>query len=136
MVSEGMSKSYAMGAVLSLQFREAVSEVKLALKEQGFGTLTEVDVRAVLKEKLGLEFRDYVILGACNPQLSGKVLTADPEVGLVLPCNVVVYAEGDRTVVLIADPETMMAPLGKPSLDEVAQEAKVRLQRVIAALTG
>ena len=129
-----MTKAYAMKAELPLTFREALERVKRALLEQGFGTLTEVDVRAVLKEKLGMEFRRYAILGACNPRLSSRALAADLEAGLVLPCNVVVYEEGEKTVMLIADPETMMAPLGKPELDAVAREAKARLERVVAGL--
>jgi len=129
-----MTKAYAMKAELPLTFREALERVKRALMEQGFGTLTEVDVRAVLKEKLGMEFRRYAILGACNPRLSSRALAADLEAGLVLPCNVVVYEEGEKTVLLIADPETMMAPLGKPELDAVAREAKARLERVVAGL--
>jgi len=129
-----MTKAYAMKAELPLTFREALERVKRALLEQGFGTLTEVDVRAVLKEKLGMEFRRYAILGACNPRLSSRALAADLEAGLVLPCNVVVYEEGEKAVVLIADPETMMAPLGKPELHAVAREAKARLERVVAGL--
>ena len=129
-----MTKTYAMKAELPLTFGEALERVKRALLEQGFGTLTEVDVRAVLKEKLGMEFRRYAILGACNPRLSNRALAADLEAGLVLPCNVVVYEEGEKGMVLIADPETMMAPLGKPELHAVAREAKARLERVVAGL--
>ena len=129
-----MTKTYAMKAEVSLPFREALDRVKAALKEQGFGVLTEVDVRATMREKLGMEFRNYAILGACNPPLSRRALSADLEAGLVLPCNVVVYEEGDRAVVMIADPETMMATLGKPGLDAVARDARARLERVIADL--
>jgi uncharacterized protein (DUF302 family) len=135
-MSRVLSKSYAMEVVLPLPFERALAKVKAALKTQGFGTLTEVDVQATLKEKLGLEFRPYAILGACNPALSSRALAAELEAGLVLPCNVVVYEEGDSTRVLIADPVTMMAPLERPALDEVAREAKVRLQSALAELTG
>jgi len=129
-----MTKTYAMNAELSLPFGEALERVKEALMRQGFGTLTEVDVRAALKQKLSMEFRNYAILGACNPPLSRQALAADLEAGLVLPCNVVVYEEGERVVVLVADPETMMATLGKPELDVVAREAKARLEKVVASL--
>lgn len=129
-----MTKTYAVKAEVSLPFREALDRVKAALKEQGFGVLTEVDVRATMREKLGMEFRNYAILGACNPPLSHRALSADLEAGLVLPCNVVVYEEGDRAVVMIADPETMMATLGKPGLDAVARDARARLEKVIAGL--
>ena len=129
-----MTKTYAVKAEVSLPFREALDRVKAALKEQGFGVLTEVDVRAAMREKLGMEFRNYAILGACNPPLSRRALSADLEAGLVLPCNVVVYEEGDRAVVMIADPETMMATLGKPGLDAVARDARARLEKVIAGL--
>lgn len=129
-----MTKTYAVKAEVTLPFREALDRVKAALEEQGFGVLTEVDVRAAMREKLGMEFRNYTILGACNPPLSRRALSADLEAGLVLPCNVIVYEERDRAVVMIADPETMMATLGKPGLDAVARDARARLERVIANL--
>ena len=129
-----MTKAYAMRTEVALPFQETLERVRSALQEQGFGVLTEVDVRATMREKLGAEFRDHAILGACNPPLSRRALEADLEAGLVLPCNVVVYGEGDRTVVTIADPETMMSTLGKPGLDAVARKARGRLEKVIASL--
>jgi len=119
---------------LELPYEEALERVKAALKEEGFGVLTEVDVRATMKEKLGLDFHAYTIIGACNPSLSHRALDSDLEAGLVLPCNVVVHEEGERSVVMIADPVGMMGSLGKPVLDEVAQEARERLARVAIAL--
>lgn len=125
---------YGLTTRLSVPYDQAVDQVTTALKSEGFGVLTEIDVQATLKKKLDADFRRYVILGACNPPLAYRALQAELDVGLLLPCNVIVYEEGDGTVVSIIDPLTMVGVSDNPALGEVAQEARVRLQRVADAL--
>ncbi len=115
-------------------FDEAVDRVTEALKQEGFGVLTSIDVRATLQAKIGVGFRPYVILGACNPLLAHRALSEDDNIGLLLPCNVVVAATDDGSEVAIAYPQSMMAIAGNPALREVADEAQARLDRVLAAL--
>lgn len=120
---------------LAADFDTALARVVAALKAEGFGVLTQIDVQTTLREKLGVAFRPYVILGACNPPLAHRALTTVPEVGLLLPCNVVVEEVGPgECQVAIADPVAMMAMVGRPELAPIATEARVRLERVIAAL--
>jgi uncharacterized protein (DUF302 family) len=113
---------------------EARARVEQALKAQGFGVLTEIDVQATLKKKLGAEFRPYVILGACNPELAHRALSSDLGVGLLLPCNVVLWGEDDGTVVSIADPQSLFAIVNDPRLQPIADEADRRLRAAFAAL--
>ena len=118
-------------------FDAAVSRVKEALKQEGFGILTEIDLRAAFREKLGREFRPYVILGACNPPLAYSAISADPAVGLLLPCNVTVESVGDqRTVVRLTDPEALLGarPDMSANLAEVARDARERMLRVRTVL--
>jgi uncharacterized protein (DUF302 family) len=124
----------ALRARLDLPYAQAVERVTAALKDQGFGVLTEIDVQATLKKKLGVDFRKYVILGACNPPLAHQALNADLEIGLLLPCNVIVYEDDGASVVAIIDPIAMLEVAGNPALETVAREARARLRRVIAAL--
>jgi uncharacterized protein (DUF302 family) len=121
---------------LKTDFETAISRVIEALKAEGFGVLTEVDVQATLRKKLDMDFRPYKILGACNPPLAYRALQAAPEVGLLLPCNVTVSqtAEGDVAVSLV-DPLAMMDVIQQPELKDIAAEAWVKLERVAAALT-
>ncbi len=120
---------------LDLPFQQAISKVTEALKNEGFGVLTEIDVKATLKKKLNVDFRRYVILGACNPPLAHRALSADLDVGLLLPCNVVVYEIDEaRSLVGLVDPISMLGILPNPELRPVAEEAKVRLERVAATL--
>lgn len=128
------NKAYAFQVKLDLPYDQAVKKTTEALKEQGFGVLTEIDVQATLKKKLDADFRKYVILGACNPPLAHRALTAELEVGLLLPCNVIVYEQEGSSVVSILDPIAMIGIANNPYLDPVAHEAKERLQRVVAAL--
>ena len=107
----------------------------MELKKEGFGVLTEIDVKATLRGKLNAEFRNYVILGACNPPLAHRALSVDLEVGLLLPCNVVVYEENDGTAVAILDPSTMLGVVDNSGLEAVALHARARLQKVIRALS-
>ena len=113
---------------------EARARVEQALKEQGFGVLTEIDVQATLKKKLGAEFRPYVILGACNPQLAHRALSGDLGVGLLLPCNVALWGEDDGTVVSIADPQSMFKVVDDPRLQPIADEATRRLRAAFDTL--
>ena len=126
--------SYAYYTKLALSFEQTLDKVTAALKEQGFGVLTEIDVKATLKKKLDADFRKYVILGACNPPLAHKALSTQLNIGLLLPCNVIVYEEDGGSVVEILDPIKMMDVAGNPDLNSVAQDAKNRLQRVMKAL--
>jgi uncharacterized protein (DUF302 family) len=116
-------------------FDEAVAQVTAALKVEGFGVLTEIDVKETLKKKLDVDFRPYKILGACNPPLAYRALSAAPEAGLLLPCNVTVsYVADNVTEVSIVDPLAMLGIVNHPELEPVAEEARERLNRVAAAL--
>ena len=118
-------------------FDEAVTQVTAALKAEGFGVLTEIDVKDTLKKKLDVDFRPYKILGACNPPLAYRALSTAPEVGLLLPCNVTVsYIEDNVTEVAIIDPLSMLGFVQHPDLEPVAEEARARLDRVAKALAA
>ncbi len=113
----------------------AMTRVTEALKAEGFGVLTEIDVKATLKKKLDVDFRRYTILGACNPPLAYRALTIQPEIGLMLPCNVTVAETDDgHTQVSLVDPMAMMGFLNSEGLADIAQEAQARLERVAEAL--
>ncbi len=117
-------------------FDDALAQVTAALKVEGFGVLTEIDVKDTLKKKLAVDFRPYKILGACNPRLAYRALSTAPEVGLLLPCNVTVaYVEDGVTEVSIIDPLLMLGFAQYPDLEPVAEEARARLGRVATALT-
>lgn len=127
--------TYALSRTVDLSYQEADTRVREALKEEGFGVLTEIDVAATLKEKLDVDFPRYEILGACNPPLAHKALQAEPDVGLLLPCNVVVRALDDgRTMVEALDPVRQLAVAENPALTELAEDVRGRMQRVIAAV--
>ena len=121
-------------STLNLPYESALEKVTDALKAEGFGILTSIDVKKTMKKKLDIDFRKYTILGACNPPLAHKALTARPDVGLLLPCNVIVYEEGDTTVVNIIDPISMTNFIQDQSLAAVAEEARQRLKRVSDAI--
>ncbi len=131
-----MNTTYGFGTTLNIPYEEAIPLMKEALKAEGFGVLTEIDVRQTLREKLGAEMEPYIILGACNPQLAHRALEQEPDIGLLLPCNVVVRAEGAASRVDIADPQAMLGIVGNEQLNALAGEARQRLQRVVAALGG
>jgi uncharacterized protein (DUF302 family) len=132
---ETVSASLGLTAHLRADFNAALARVTEALQAEGFGVLTEIDVKDTLKKKLGVDFRPYKILGACNPPLAHRALTAAPEVGLLLPCNVVVTQLNDQTTdVSIIDPLSMLGFMGRPELEPIASEARARLDRVITAL--
>ena len=125
---------YGASVRLPMPYEQAVARAIAALKEEGFGVLTEIDVKATLKQKLNAEFRDYVILGACNPPLAYRALQADLDVGLLLPCNVIVYKDGADSVVAIVDPIAMLGAGETAALRPIAEEAKARLARVLERL--
>ncbi|MDF4252002.1 DUF302 domain-containing protein [Streptomyces sp. WMMB303] len=127
---------YDRTVTLDTDFATAVAAVRAALAEEGFGILSEIDVRATLKAKLDHDTGDYLILGACNAPLARQALEADRSIGLLLPCNVVVRRDGDRTVVQALDPDTMVTLTGLPALQPVASEAIRRLDAALAALPG
>jgi uncharacterized protein (DUF302 family) len=132
-----VTHDYGFHTPVNLPYEQAVEKVTAALKEEGFGVLTEIDVQATFKQKLDADFRRYVILGACNPHLARQALTAELELGLLLPCNVIVYEdEPGQSVVSIVDPLAMLGIVENPALDEVAHEAAARLRRVAAALVA
>ncbi len=126
--------SFGKAITLDVPFEQAVAKVRGALKDEGFGVLTEIDVTATMREKLGADVEDYVILGACNPPLAYSALGVDRSIGLLLPCNVVVRAGAGGTVVEALDPQVMVQLTGLSALAPVADEAASRLDRVLAAL--
>lgn len=126
---------YGFRVRVDLPYEQAIEKATAALKEEGFGILTEIDVKATLKTKLDVDFRKYVILGACNPTLANQALNIELEIGLLLPCNVIVYEdEAGGSFVSIIDPITMLGVVDNPSLEKIANEAYARLQRVAATL--
>lgn len=128
-------KDLGIRRTIDLGWDEAVEKVRETLAKEGFGVLSEIPIHEKLKEKLGVEFRRYLILGACNPPLAHKALQSDPEIGLLLPCNVVVYENDGKTVVSAIDPDMMVAVAGDNAvMKEVAADARARLERAIAAV--
>jgi uncharacterized protein (DUF302 family) len=126
---------YGFGKTVALGFDEAVQRVTQELAKEGFGILTEIDVQATLKKKLGHDMPPYRILGACNPPFAHQALTAEPQIGLLLPCNVVVRQDaGGKVNVEFMDPEAVLQLVGRPEVEPIAAEVKGRLMRVLAAL--
>jgi uncharacterized protein (DUF302 family) len=126
--------NYGFSKTTHLSYEQAIEKVTDELKKEGFGVLTTIDVKETLKKKLDVDFKKYVILGACNPPFAYKALTAEEEIGLLLPCNVIVYEKEDATAVSIFDPMVMMSVLGNDKMKPIAAEVKQRLERVIAAV--
>jgi uncharacterized protein (DUF302 family) len=129
------SSTYGFGVHLDLPFDEVMTRTRAALKEQGFGVLTEIDVQQTMKEKLGVSFRRYVILGACNPPLAHRALEAELDIGLLLPCNVVLYDDGTGTTVILLDPQAALGLVANPAIAPIAADARQRLQTALHALT-
>lgn len=136
----GQTPIYSFGTSVEASFDETITRVTEALKAEGFGVLTTIDVKETMKEKLHVDFEQYMILGACNPQLAHRALELEHSVGLLLPCNVVVHeAHGGitrHTQVDIADPVAMLGIMQNPGMQELAVEARTRLEHVIAALSA
>jgi uncharacterized protein (DUF302 family) len=127
--------SYYLGKVLPIAFDEAVTRTMDALKKEGFGVLTEIDVKETLKKKIGVDFPSYRILGACNPALAYEALKLESKVGTMLPCNVVVRDAGNgQTEVAAVDPVASMQAIDNPELKRAAEQVRAKLERVVAAL--
>src|SRR6266498_2944833 len=131
----GTITDVTLRARLDLPYAQAIERVAAALKDQGFGVLTELDVQATLKKKLDVDFRKYVILGACNPPLAYQGFQAEPDIGLLLPCNVIVYEEDPaRSRVAMLDPLVQLSITGRKDIEPLAREARERLERALAAI--
>ena len=130
-----LEKSYAFGKTVMLSYAEAEKKVREELQKEGFGILTEIDVRQKFKEKLAKDFRNYIILGACNPAMAYEAFGKELDIGTLLPCNVVVYSgdEGE-TVVMVMDPVAALSMIGNPELTQLAGMVKDKMARVLAAL--
>jgi uncharacterized protein (DUF302 family) len=125
---------YGFTRTVNLPFEAAVQRVTEELKNQGFGVMTTIDVQETLKQKLNVEFTRYVILGACNPPLAHRALEVEMNIGLLLPCNVIVYEKEGKTVVGAFDPMTMVPLVGKPEMAAIAADVKKRLEAVLAKI--
>ncbi len=130
-----LTRAYAFGKTVALSYAEAERKVREELQKEGFGILTEIDVKEKFREKLGREFRDYVILGACNPALAWEAFGKELDIGTLLPCNVCVYTGDDgQTVVMVMDPVAALSVIGNPELTELARTVRGKMERVLAAL--
>jgi len=130
-----VTTSYAFGKQIDAPFGEIEQKVRIELAKEGFGILTEFNVKNKFKEKLGKDFRDYVILGACNPPLAWEAFAKEINIGTLLPCNVVVYRDDDdKTVVMVMDPVAALGVIGNAELTEITGQVRVRMERALAAL--
>ena len=125
---------YGFTKTTNYTFEQAIEKVTEELKKEGFGVLTTIDVKETLKKKIDVDFKKYTILGACNPKLAHDALQVEEELGLLLPCNVIVYEKNDKTVVSIFDPRVMTLVIENPEMKPVAEEVKNKLQRVLESV--
>ena len=125
---------YGFSKAVDLPYEEAIEKVTVELKKEGFGVLTSIDVKDTLKQKINVDFKKYTILGACNPPIAHRALQEEEELGLLLPCNVIVYEKDDMTKVSIFDPMVMTWILENDNMKPIATEVQERLQRVLAAI--
>ena len=122
---------YALSISASMSFEDAITRVTEELQREGFGVLTSIDVKETMKKKLGLDFPNYIILGACNPTLAHQALLAEEQIGLLLPCNVIVYEREGETIVAAFDPQVMVSVLGHEGIEPIAEEVRQKLERVL-----
>jgi uncharacterized protein (DUF302 family) len=125
---------YGFTKTTDYSFEQAIEKVTEELKKEGFGVLTTIDVKDTLKKKIDVDFKKYTILGACNPKLAHSALQVEEELGLLLPCNVIVYEKNDKTVVSIFDPRVMTIVIENPEMKPVAEEVKNKLEKVLEAV--
>jgi len=125
---------YGFSKTTDYSFEQAIEKVTEELKKEGFGVLTTINVKDTLKKKINVDFKNYTILGACNPPFAHQVLQAEEEIGLLLPCNVIVYEKDDKTVISIFDPMIMTEVIDNPKVKPVAEEVKKKLEKVFQAL--
>lgn len=125
---------YGFSKVTDYSFEQAIEKATEELKKEGFGVLTTIDVKETLKKKLDVDFKNYVILGACNPPFAYNALQKEEELGLLLPCNVIIYEKDDKTVVSIFDPMVMTGIIENSEMKEIATEVKTRLERVLESI--
>ena len=127
--------TYGIGKYVPLPYEQAVEKTRAALQQQGFGVLTEIDVKATLKKKLDVDFKRYIILGACNPPLAWQGFQAEPDIGLLLPCNVIIYEAGrERSRVAVLDPVVQLGVAGRSDMEPLARQARAMLERALNAL--
>jgi uncharacterized protein (DUF302 family) len=126
--------NYGFSKTVNMSYEEAITKVTDELKKEGFGVLTSIDVKDTLKQKIDVDFKKYMILGACNPSFAHKALQAEEELGLLLPCNVVVYDNNGKTQVSFFDPEIMVGIVDNENMKPIASEVKQKLQRVFEAV--
>jgi uncharacterized protein (DUF302 family) len=133
-MSTTATAKYVFGKTVGLAFDDAIKRVTEELAKEGFGVLTEIDVKATLKKKLGIDVAPYRILGACNPQFAHKAIEFEPQIGALLPCNVVVREDQGKTRVDIMDPQSVLQLVERPEIEGIATEVRKRLERVLAAV--
>ena len=130
-----MSTSYSFGKTVNMRYEQALERVAQELAKEGFGVLTEIDVAATLKKKLGKDMPPYKILGACNPQFAHRALEAEPQIGALLPCNVVVRVDrAGKTQVEVMDPQAVLGLVGRKDIEPIAMEVRSRLKRMLDSL--
>ena len=125
---------YGFSKTVDLSFEQTIEKVTEELKQEGFGVLTTIDVKETLKKKIDVDFKKYTILGACNPPIAHKALQTEEELGLLLPCNVIVYEKDDKTIVSMFDPMLMTDIIKNEQMEPIAKEVKEKLQRVLAEI--
>jgi uncharacterized protein (DUF302 family) len=131
-----LATGYTLSTTTDLAFDDAVEGVRQELQEEGFGVLCDIDVRATLNNKLGVDTEPYLILGACNPLLAHKALAADPELGTLLPCNVAIYQRDGKTHIAAVDPERMLSIVDNPDLEPIAADVRQRLASIVRRAAG
>lgn len=134
MTSQTATGKYGSTRIVDLSYEQAIERTKAALKEQGFGVLSEIDIQKAMKEKLGIEFPRHLILGACNPNLARQALEVEPSLGLLLPCNVVIRETEGKIEVAVIDAEQMLSFTGNDTLRPIAEQANTRLKNALAAV--